>query len=820
MSLYTLTYSPLYAIMSGTFFYGGHLMQINLNPLNPDENSPKTTHDELVPIEQNHEVIKDALQDLSEGEAPTTTVPISNIMDSPDAKLKYLKSKINEELANIQPLVEEFQTASAEVEAAMAVLRAAQNKKNAAIIAQQEADRKRRELEAEARRLEQEIADAKRKAEEEAAAEIARQQATMQIAELDKRFDLGTMGAPWREWAKDHQLFAGKTIARQRRVLLADAMGLGKTLSATIVSEMAQAVTKEASPDFPILGEEREVYVPQKVVWTQKGYDAALKNEWPFGGQTKLSDQLVKTQGPTPFDDPSMRLGMNGLKVGAQIGYIEYDLKSKLLAEGYIERTEAYYEKKIFNSITRPVGRKILYFCPAALLRNVLEEYRRWTPHRNVTYIGAMSKAERQFALQFLPDLDNFVVIINYEAWRRDLKLLDDLIDLHFDTIIIDEAHNIKDMKSQAYKGVEKVVSTLDPEYLIPMTGTPLLNRPQEFFTLLHLMFPQQWYNEKDFLLTYCEEYYPLTIDGEQQTTNPKWKFQEDGWDRLLKKIDKYYLRRTKEDAGIILPEKVIVYHDIELDVENYPLQAKARKDMKDFATLIIDSKKGQVLQATVVIALITRLRQIETWPAGIRQVDPKTKEVLVQLDVHESQKIDYTIRFDTETNEWEGLIPNHIEDERIVVFSQFKAPLHELKRRIEQMGKKAVIIDGDTPQSLRDEARIDFDRRHTPNRADAKWDVALCNYKAAGVGLNLTAATNMVVLDSEWNPGKRDQAFDRLHRIGQTENVTINVLSVKSTIDDWLDQLMKDKEGVVTGAEATHISGNDLMNAIESGLI
>ncbi len=257
---------------------------------------------------------------------------------------------------------------------------------------------------------------------------------------------------------------------------------------------------------------------------------------------------------------------------------------------------------------------------------------------------------------------------------------------------------------------------------------------------------------------------------------------------------------------------------------------------MKEYATIIIDEKAGKALQATVIIAMITRLRQIETWPAGIIQYDtytdpitgnrvtrrdPNTGEKIIklQLDVEESQKLDYIIRY--EGDEWEGLIPDSVEDERMVVFSQFKAPLQELKSRIERSGRTAVVLDGSTPDKIREEIRLDFDRRHTPDRSKAKWDILLANYKAGGVGLNLTCATNMIVCDSEWNPGKRDQAFDRIHRIGQTENVTIQVVTVKNTIDKWLNDIMEQKDAVVGGFETavTSIMG-DLKEALDSGLI
>lgn len=648
----------------------------------------------------------------------------------------------------------------------------------------------------------------KKMAEEAAAKEAAERKA------LSHEFDKATSGALWREWAKDHQISAGHKITRDRYVILADPMGLGKTLSSIITADMSEKLTKTAHPDFPILGEEKEVYVPLHYAWTEKAEQAFLNAEWPF--------TLSKFAHVTSV--------VAGEKT---TGYLDYDLKNKLLDEGYTTKVEPHYETQVVNAITRPVGRKVLYFCPAPLLRNVLEEWRRWAPHRNATYVGNMSKAERNFVFDTLGDLQEYVIIVNYEAWRRDKALLDRLAHCRFDTVIIDEAHNIKDMTTSAYKGVEQVIFETKPEYIIPMTGTPILNRPQELFPMLHLINPTEFNNERDFLWNYCEEYY---IEG---SNSPKWKFKAGGLDLLTKKIHKNLLRRTKEQAGIVLPEKTIIYHELDRDDETYAEQAKARQHMKDYATIVIDEKAGKALQATVMIALITRLRQIETWPAGIiqydtytdpitgsvkKRIDPHTGQPIIklQLDVEESQKLDYIIRWDKESEEWEGLIPDSVEDERMVVFSQFKAPLQELKRRVEASGRKAVILDGSTPTNLREEIRLDFDRKHTPNREKAKWDVLLANYKAGGVGLNLTCATNMIICDSEWNPGKRDQAFDRIHRIGQTENVTIQVVLIKDTIDKWLEDLMQAKDSVVSGFDnaVQSITANDLKNALDSGLI
>ena len=647
---------------------------------------------------------------------------------------------------------------------------------------------------------------------------------------LTERFDRGTMVAPWREWAKDHQIDAGHKIAQDRYVILADPMGLGKTLSSIITADMAEKASKDVTPEHPFLGQEKEVFTPEHYIWTEKAKYAALQYDWPFN-QKFFSDYLKINYG-TAGDLPSVSYRYATIEAGNQARNLPaMDIRNVMIQQGIIEKVEAHYDTEVINAITRPVGRKVLYFCPAPLLRNVMREWNQWAPHRNVTYIGAMSKAERNFALSFLDKLDEYTIIVNYEAWRRDLAMLDKLIECQFDTIIIDEAHNIKDMNSQAYKGVEKVVLGCKPEYVIPMTGTPILNRPQELFPLLHLVNPQEFTYEKDYLYQFCEQY--ETQDGQF-----RWRFQPGGLDRLAPKIRKNFMRRTKDQAGIVLPEKSVIYHELDLDEESYPAQAKARKHMRDYATLVVDEAKGKALQATVMIALLTRLRQIETWPPGIVlyakvkdpitgksiiQRDPVTNEKIIELEMGEefaeSQKVDYIIRKDPVTNDWEGLIPDTVEDERVIVFSQFKAPLAELKNRVEAMGKRAVILDGSTPSTLRDEIALDFDRKFTPNRADSKWDVLLANYKAAGVGLNLTAATQLITLDEEWNPGKRDQAWDRIHRIGQTQNITINVVRTKDTIDKWLADIIEQKEAVAGGFEDAMMS-IDLKEALDSGLI
>jgi SNF2 family DNA or RNA helicase len=97
------------------------------------------------------------------------------------------------------------------------------------------------------------------------------------------------------------------------------------------------------------------------------------------------------------------------------------------------------------------------------------------------------------------------------------------------------------------------------------------------------------------------------------------------------------------------------------------------------------------------------------------------------------------------------------------------------------------VVYDGDTPQSLREAIRADFG---TADASHPRWDVVLCNYRSAGEGLNLVAATQAIVLDKDWSPGRNKQAWARLDRIGQTQATAVHIPTILNTVDVWMDKL------------------------------
>lgn len=481
-------------------------------------------------------------------------------------------------------------------------------------------------------------------------------------------------------------------------------------------------------------------------------------------------------------------------------------------------------------------AKKILAIVPNDVQGNFQREVNMWAPHRSVHIIGGMTKIERSAILEIFKIVPEIFVIVNYEAWRKDNALLEQLIKVHFDTVIVDEAHMIKEMKTNAYRGVERIIMAenecpicggdnfqgdyyvsgmgyvkkcFDCTYIqeefgefcsvknvLPMTGTPILNKPQDIFPLLHLVNPVVFSDPRSFLVAYC-----------RQNNDGKWVFLPGGEARLASKLAGLYVARNRDQAGVKIPKQSIQVHELELDPALYPKQWEAYQILQKKSALLVNDMLAEeenkaVLPVTAMIALITRERQMAVYPAGITFRHPKTKEILFQSDVTESIKLDYIIN-----PENKGLVPQFVldEEERVVVFSQFKQPLIELERRIKAAGISVVRYDGDTSKELAQEVQIDFDRRNQDPDKPHRWDVVLCHYKKGGVGLNLNAATQTILLDEEWNPGKEDQAHGRTDRMGQTEETTVHVLRIRNTVDMWMAKLIAAKGKMIEGFE-THV--------------
>lgn len=471
---------------------------------------------------------------------------------------------------------------------------------------------------------------------------------------------------------------------------------------------------------------------------------------------------------------------------------------------------------------------KVIIIVPSDTQDNFIRELKMWAPHRNILKLGGQGKMKRDMMLSVLAEEDQWTIVLNYEAWRRDPQLIPDLNALNADTLLLDEAHRIKEMKTATCKGVmdlrfggnicpncdnpdvavdrdersgniENGAICVSCDYsgpvlefcsikrVLPMTGTPILNRPQELFPILKLIDIENFNDLGNFLRDFCR----LGIGGQ-------WTWQVGAEDKLIKMIGPRWLSRDRKvlaDQGIKIPDPTLIEHIITRDEmkERYPRQFRAYEEVRQYAQLVFETEKGVgALSIPKYITVLLRLRQVITWPAEIvlRYKDPDNQTVLVErtLDIHESIKLDKA----------EELAREIIaEGDRVIVFSQFKPPLHELQRRL---GDRTVVYDGDTSKALRDEIQLDFDVKTMPE--NPRWDAVLGNYKAMGVGLNFTGATHMIILDREWNPGMEDQAMGRNDRIGQTKDTFVHMIEVEQTVDAWLSGIIHGKKKMLAGFE------------------
>lgn len=495
-------------------------------------------------------------------------------------------------------------------------------------------------------------------------------------------------------------------------------------------------------------------------------------------------------------------------------------------------------------------AKRVLIFAPKDVLQNFKREIEYWAPHRNVTSIGGMSKVQRDLILTVLNNAEQWTVLCNYEAWRRDPELLEYFKSLKADTVIIDEAHNIKDKKTSAFKGIREVVyaenqcnlcggeperyskdSVIGGKYyrvrctkclhepenfgdfcsvknVLPMTGTAILNRPQDLWTLLNLVDRQLFPSEDRFLYDYC------AVD----LYTRRWKFRPGGEQALIKKLGMRFVKRSKED----LPEgtfkqQTIERHYLEFDPKMYPDQWKIMEQIRKYGA--IKMTNAERLDIIGILPEILRRRQAITWPAGIviweyDDEGKKTGRVLYRAPAAESIKMDKCMEIAKEVI---------FEDEdRLVIFSQFKEALKELERRFKELKVPVVRYDGDISDSLANEAQLDFQAKTAANHPAGtscnssclnwgkpcdgyKWQVILCHYKKGGVGLNLNAARQVILLDREWNPGKEDQAQGRVDRIDNIHDSVIHTIHVSGTIDNFMDELIEQKAQMIDGFEETH---------------
>lgn len=340
---------------------------------------------------------------------------------------------------------------------------------------------------------------------------------------------------------------------------------------------------------------------------------------------------------------------------------------------------------------------------------------------------------------------DTNVIITTYGLLREDEELYN---NLNFNTMVIDEAQNIKNNMA----GITKVVKKINAETKFALTGTPLENSILELWSIFDFIMPgylasltkfQSKYKIKDF-----DEDSEILIKG------------------LSKQINPFILRRKKQDVVKELPDKLINDIYIELKDEQKKLYVAELERVKEEMEKIIETE-GMNKARFLILQLLTKLRQICIDPSIVYDNYKDGSNKLEQLE--------------SVVNEY--IKNNH----KILIFSSFKTALNIVKEKLNKAKIKTYMIDGSVPAKDRIEMVDNFN-----NNDDVK--VFLIMLKSGGTGLNLATADVVIHLDLWWNPQAENQATDRAHRIGQKNTVEVIHLITKGTIEEKILELQNKK--------------------------
>lgn len=345
-------------------------------------------------------------------------------------------------------------------------------------------------------------------------------------------------------------------------------------------------------------------------------------------------------------------------------------------------------------------------------------------------------------------------VVINYDMLP---KYLDQILEYKERGLvlagILDEAHYIKGKKTVRAKTALAVVKSLPRVYCL--TGTPIMNRPVELYNLLVAVdHPLGRYGKKGFYLRrYCGLFrQTIFVRGQVRTF-----WNDSGATNLLelREVTKdVFLRRTKDEV-LDLPEKIITVEVTELSKE---WQREYDTAWDNYIAWVESHPEGKDIENILSAQSLVELTKL-------KQVCSRAKVSRIVSDVE-----------------------NAVEQEnKVIIFSQFKDTVEEIRRGLSLKGIKSVRLTGEDNMEARQRAVDDF--QHDP---EVKAFVA--NIKAGGVGLNLTAASIVMFADMDWSPAVHEQAADRAHRIGQRGTVNVYYYVCEGTIEEDIVAILQKK--------------------------
>lgn len=391
----------------------------------------------------------------------------------------------------------------------------------------------------------------------------------------------------------------------------------------------------------------------------------------------------------------------------------------------------------------RPADGPALVLCPASVMHNWRREAEKFTPQLKVKVLESGPK--RAAALAQLNEFD--LVITNYALLRRDFSRL---AATRFRALILDEAQFIKNPDAQ----LTKLVKQLPAQHRLALTGTPLENRLLDLWSIVDFASPGHLGPRQEFKAAYEDD----TATGRKL---------------LARQLRPLLLRRLKKDVAQDLPDRIELRHDCTLP----PAQrALYQRELQRSRALVLKAVEEQGLpQSRIhVLAALTRLRQICCHPALIDG----------------GQAVSTSGKTDTFFELIDALVTT---GKQVLVFSQFTRMLDLLQAECRRRQIATHLLTGETTNR---QAVVDEFNHHVSK--SGQGSVFLLSLRAAGTGLNLTKASEVILYDPWWNPAVEAQAIDRAHRIGQTCKVNAYRLIARDTIEERIWNIQQQKASTI----------------------
>ncbi|MBS1777035.1 MAG: SNF2 helicase associated domain-containing protein [Bacteroidetes bacterium] len=375
---------------------------------------------------------------------------------------------------------------------------------------------------------------------------------------------------------------------------------------------------------------------------------------------------------------------------------------------------------------------RFLVVCPTTLMYNWENEIKKFTP--KLSYLIHHGAKRTLHTRNFKP-FD--IIITTYGTMRSDIKMFN---AYEFDYAILDESQAIKNPQSQ----VARASLLINAKHRLCLSGTPVQNNTFDLYAQMNFLNPGMLGSREFFM---------------NEFATPIDKFQEEDVKQQLRKLTyPFMLRRTKEQVAKDLPEKTETILYCEMGKEQRKIYDAYRNNYKAQILGMIDERGIERSQMHILSGL-TKLRQICDSPAILNEEEKFANH---------SVKLDEIVREITE----------NVGSHKALIFSQFLGMLALIRDQLDKMQIRYTYFDGSTSTTDREKAIQQFQ-----NEDDCR--VFLISLKAGGIGLNLTAADYVYIVDPWWNPAVEQQAIDRTHRIGQTKNIFAYRLICKETVEE-----------------------------------